>query len=581
MYEFGPFRLDPVSRQLLRNGTPVHLTSKSFDALQFLISRRGEVVGRDELLSAIWPRHDVDDASLTVAISVLRRALGETSRSRNYVETVARRGYRFNGRVRERAAEEFAKAQGTNGRLVQECSVDSIAVVPLINESKSPESDYLCDGITESIIDSLSQLSNLKVIARSTAFHYKGRDDARQIGEELRVQAVLTGHIRFLPNELIVNTKLVRTVDGAEIWKAQYDVPLANVMNVQEEIARDVSVKLRLYLTDEQMTSLGKRATENTNAYHLYLKGRYLWNQFQLKAVERGIDHFNRAISEDPDYALAYSGLADSYLRLASMYLSPKELLPQAKAAALKAVELDGTLAEARASLGLVKLWHDHDWAGAKKEYLRAIAFNTNAVIPHQGYGSYLLFIGRFRDAVGEYEVAQEIDPLSLQLYVDLGAALYMMGSYDESLKQLRKALELEPSYYPARYAVAWAHVQKADYHAAREELRLLCSSGEEAHLARGLLSYVCARSGNLKEAREIHRALESAAKGRYVPPYALTLSSLGVGDLDQALTWIEEVYYEHSYWLLWLNILPELEPLRRTPRFKAVLRNAGFNLPG
>lgn len=577
MYEFGPFRLDPVTRRLLRGENPVHLTSKSFDVLLFLVRRSGQVVDRDELLKAAWPRQGVEDSSLTVAVSVLRKALGETSHSRNYVETVARRGYRFNGRVKEIPADEQA-AEGGNGRPDQlKWVVASIAVLPLINESETPESDYLCDGITESIIDSLAQLSTLKVIARSTAFHYRGREDAERIGEELGVQAVLTGRVRFLTDELILRARLVKVADGSQVWEGRYNLSLSDVLDVQEEIARDLSVKLRLYMTDAQVTSLGRRSTENTEAYHLYLKGRYLWNQFHWKAVERGIAYFNQAIAADPDYALAYSGLADGYLRLAAMYLPPKQLLPLAKEAALKAVEADETLAEARASLGLVKLWHDHDWAGAKQEYLRAIALNPNAVIPHQGYGSYLMFLGRFGDAVGEYEVAQEIDPLSLQLYVDLAAAHFMMRSFDEAHKQLTKALELEPGYYPARYAIAWVHVAEGRHEAALQELRLLCSAGEKAHMAQGLLGYISALSGERQAARRIHRDLERAAQRGYVAPYALTLSSLGAGDRERALLWIEEVYEERSYWLLWLNILPELAELRRTSRFKTVLRKAGF----
>lgn len=578
MYEFGPFRLDPVARLLLRGESTVHLTSKSFDVLLFLVRRSGQVVDRDELLRAAWPGQGVEDSSLTVAVSVLRRALGETYHRRTYVETVARRGYRFNGRVREVAADAPGAAEGGDGRPGgRKWAVESVAVLPFVDEGEAAEYDYLCDGITESIIDSLAQLPGLKVIARSTAFHYRGRADARRAGEELGVQAVLTGRVRFTRDELTVRAGLVRVADGAEVWEGRYDLPVTGMMDVQEEIARDVSVKLRLYLTDEQMTSLGRRPTENTEAYRLYLKGRYLWNQFHPNAVERGIDYFNQAIAADPHYALAYSGLADAYLRLAAMYLPPKRLLPLAKEAALKAVGADGTLAEARASLGLVKLWHDHDWAGAKQEYLRAIALNPNAVIPHQGYGSYLLFLGRFSDAVGEYEVAQEMDPLSLQLYVDLGVALYMLRSYDEALGQFTKALELEPLYYPARYAVAWVHVQKGEHAAAARELRLLCSAGEDAHMAQGLLGYVCALSGDRREARRIHRGLEGAARRGYVPPYALTLSSLGAGDRERALLWLEEVYEERSYWLLWLNILPELAELRRAPRLKAVLRKAGF----
>lgn len=576
VYEFGPFQLDTLSRRLLRDGRQVQLTAKAFDILLLLVQRRRQIIGKDELLYSAWPGQLVDVNNLTVTVSLLRKALGETYRSRIYIETVSGRGYRFIGRVRKILTDEHDATESRQDSLsLLNGTVNSIAILPLFNESRHPQTDYLCDGITEWLIDNLSQLPKLKVIAWSTAFRYKGRKDIRQIGGELGVLAVLTGRVIQQQNNLTVSMELVKVADGSQIWGARYNRKLSDVMAVQEEIARDISAKLRL--GPEETKRLGKRYTENTKAYQLYLKGRYLWNQFDREAVERGIKYFKQAIAADPNYALAYSGLADAYLRLAAMYLPPKELLPKAKINALKAVEMDETLAEAHASLGLVKLWHDHDWAGAEKQYLRAIALNHRAVIPHQGYGSYLMFLGRFSDAIAEYEMAQELDPLSLQLYVDLGAALYMMRSYDSALEQFTKALGLEPRYYPARYAVAWIHVQRQDYASAINELRLLCAAGGENQMAQGLLGYVYAVSGETVAARKIHKELESMARRSYVPPYALALSCLGLGENERALRWLKKLYEERSYWLLWLNILPELEGLRSNQGFASLLKRIGL----
>lgn len=576
MYEFGPFRLDTLSRRLLRDGQRVRLTAKAFELLLLLVRRKGQIVGKAEMFEAVWPGQRLEENNLTVAISALRKALGESYHNRIYIETVSGHGYRFAGRVREVAPDE-AEARVRRGSSPTAGDVESIAVLPLVNEGSEPQIDYLCDGITEYVIDSLSRLPNLRVVARSISFRHRGWEDARQAGIELGVGAVLAGRILRQRGRLIISAELVNTGDGTQLWGERYDRELSDVLAVQEEIARDVTAKLRIRLTQEDSMLLGKRYTESTEAYHLYLKGRYLWNQFHREAVERGVEYFKQAIVVDPLYSLAYSGLADAYLRLAAMYLPPKELLPMAKDAALKAVEIDGTLAEARASLGLIKLWYEHDWASAGRDCRLAINLNPRAVIPHKCYGLYLMFLGHFEEAVTEYELAQELDPLSLQLYVEHGAALYTGGRYDAALEQFTKALGLEPRYYPARYAVAWVHVQREDYKEAVAELSPLCSAGEDVHLARGLLSYVHALLGERDEAGRILRELETTAQQRYVPPYAVALARLGLGDKEGALEQLEALYEERSYWLLWLNILPEFAVLRHDQRFVALLRRAGF----
>jgi non-specific serine/threonine protein kinase len=355
-------------------------------------------------------------------------------------------------------------------------AIDSIAVLPFANANGDPDTEYLSDGITESLINSLSQLPSLRVMSRNSVFRYKGRQtDAQAAGHELGVRAVLTGRVVQRGDNLSISTELVDARDNSHLWGEQYNRRLADLLSLQEDISKDVTEKLRLRLTGEDQKRLTKRYTQNTEAYQLYLRGRYEWNKRTQDSVKKSIEYFNQAIEKDPNYALAYAGLADVY-NVAAGYLdlSPKEIFPRARAAATKAVEVDDTLAEAHSALAMVKA-HDWDWAGAEREFQRAIQLNPGYATAHYFYGyADLCPMGRFEEAIAELKIAVELDPFSGIINTNLGGTLYYARKYDEAIAQCRKTLEIDPNFALAHVALAGVYEQKGMYEEALAELQKL-----------------------------------------------------------------------------------------------------------
>jgi TolB-like protein/Tfp pilus assembly protein PilF len=584
-YEFGPFRLIPVERRLLRDGRDVPLTPKLFDMLLLLVRRSGQLVRKEELMQEVWPDTAVQENNLTVSMSMVRKALGEGRDSVRFIETVPKSGYRFIARVREvrgggdDAAERHGGAPAAGGATQERGGViSSLAVLPLANTSNDPNLEYLSDGITETIINNLSQLPSLKVMARSTVFRYKGETSAPvEVARELGVQAVLVGRVLGVGDRLVVRVELVDAADGSQLWGEQYDRPLSDIFAVQVEIARHVSEKLRLRLTSEERKRLAKRYTDDAEAYQLYLKGRYFWNKFSKEWVEKGIEHFEQAIAVAPNYALAYAGLADSYFRLSDAYMPPKEALPKAKAAALRAIELDEELSEGHASLGLIKVYYDHDWAGAEVEYLRAIELNPNSSIAHQRYGSYLMYIERFDEAAAEYEQAHELDPLSQRINLGMAANMILMGRLEQADRQLRKTLELDPDYYPARHGLGVLRLRQGRYEESVAEFRRACQVEADAYPTMGFMGHVYALAGDVGAAREVLRRLEELSRQTYGSPYSLAVVHVGLGEYGRALDYLERLYEERNDWVVWFKHAPELDRLHSEPRFAELLRRIGF----
>jgi TolB-like protein/Tfp pilus assembly protein PilF len=464
------------------------------------------------------------------------------------------------------------------GIKARERVISSLAVLPLANTSDDPNLEYLSDGITESIINNLSQLPSLKVMARSTVFRYKGEKATPvEVARELAVRAVLVGRVLEMGDRLVVRVELVDAADGSQLWGEQYDRPLSDIFAVQGEIAHRVSEKLRLKLTSEERKRLAKRYTDNTEAYQLYLKGRYFWNKFSTEWVQKGIERFQQAIAIAPTYALAYAGLADSYFRLSDTYLPPNEALPKAKAAAMKAVELDEELSEAHASLGLIKTYYDHDWPGAETEYLRAIELNPNSSIAHQRYGSYLMYLNRFQEAAAEYDLAQELDPLSLRINLGVAANMIAMGQFDRANKQLQKTLELDPNYYPAHHGLGMLRLSQGRYEESIAEFQKACQLESGADVSLGLMGYAYGLAGKRSEAQEILGKLKESSARRYVSPYSFAVAHIGLGEKEQALNYLDKLYAERNDWLVWLNVAPEFDILRSEPRFLELLRRIGF----
>ncbi|HUE81829.1 MAG TPA: protein kinase [Pyrinomonadaceae bacterium] len=451
-------------------------------------------------------------------------------------------------------------------------AVNSLAILPLVNVSGSAETEYLSDGITESLINDLSQLSSLRVLARSTVFRYKGRDaDPLKVGRELGVEAVLTGRVEQRGDTLVVQADLVKVVDGSQLWGGRFNRRQSDVLAVQEEVSREIAGKLRPRLSGEEQRRLTKHHTENAEAYQLYLNGRFYWEKRTPEGLNRAIEYFREAIARDPNYALAYAGLADSYALLGVFHLPPGETFPKAREAALNALRIDDTLAEAHAALGHIKQQYEYDWAGAEREYKRAIELNPNYANAHHFYALYLTMMGRFDEGLAEIRRAQELEPFSLFIHANVGAVLSQARGYDEAISHLKKVLEMNPNFDHARSLLGFAYRQKGMYEEAISEYkkRAVPVSGGSG----GELGLAYALSGRRNEALKELDKLQELSKQRYVAPYNRAIIYAGLGDKDNALQWLERAYEDRSTRLVWIRLDPGLDKLRSEPRFAELLR--------
>jgi serine/threonine-protein kinase len=459
-------------------------------------------------------------------------------------------------------------------------AIDSIAILPLVDVNADPNVEYLADGLTEGLINSLSQLPHLKVKSRNSVERYRRRDvDAQAAGRELGVRAVLTGRVLERGDRLSVSVELVDTRSADHLWGGQFDRKLTEIQAIQENISTEISDKLRLKLSGEEKSRLAKHTTENTEAYQLYLKGRYYWNKWTEEGFTKGIDYFQQAIDQDPNFGLAHAGVADSYSLLAwTGQIAPKEGFPKAKAEATKAVELDDSLAEAHSSLGLVSECYDWDWSGAEREFKRAVQLNPNYATAHQWYGNYLADLGRFDEALAALKRAQEIDPLALVVNRDLGQALYHARRYDQAVEQLQKTLEMNPNFLPARVTLDQVYAKKGMYKELlaewQEKFTLLGNPDFAATLGE-----VYSASGYKGILQVWLSGTKEAAKTKYVSPYGIALAYAELGDRDQAFTWLETAYEGRDSKLVSLKVEPLFDALRSDPRFQDLLRRIGFTL--
>ncbi|MEK6282456.1 MAG: protein kinase [Acidobacteriota bacterium] len=460
-------------------------------------------------------------------------------------------------------------------------AISSIAVLPFVNDGADPAAEYLSDGITESLINSLSQSPTLRVMARSTAFSYKGRTvDPRQVGRELGVDAVLMGRVTQRGDALSIQADLVNVADGSQLWGEQYNRRLSDVLAMQREISQQISERLRLRLTGEEQHRATRRHTHDTEAYQLYLKGGYHLNKRTDEGTRRAIEFFQQAIERDPTYALAYVGLADSYLL--SDYLIPaRERFPKAKAAALRALEIDETLGEAHASLAAVRNWYEWDWTGAEREFRRAIELSPNHPTAHHWYGEYLANLGRFDESLAEYQRALDLDPLSLAISSDLGMVYYYARQYDRAIEHLRRLIEMDPNYTRAHVYLGQAYREKGMFEQALAEFGKGRVQEEDLHefgkTKAALIDAVKARGARGYWQKNLDLAKERARRGKRVYPSEMAVLHARVGDRDQAFKWFEKVYEEREPNLLWLKVAPDFDNLRSDPRFADLLRRLNF----
>jgi len=457
-------------------------------------------------------------------------------------------------------------------------AIDSIAVLPFANASGDASTEYLSDGISEGITDTLSQLPNLKVMSHTAASRYKRRDvDPLAAGRELKVQAVLTGRVIQHGDDLSIRAELVNTTDNSQIWGEQYDRKLSDVLAVQREIAGEISEKLRLRLSGAEKKQLSKQPTQNVEAYQLYMKGRYRWNRRDEESLKKAIEYFSQAIAKDPTYALAYAGVADCYVVLEDhRYMAPSEAIPKAKAAVLKALEIDPTLAEAHADLGTIKE-SEWDWSGAEKEYKRAIELNPNYATAYHWYALHLSRLGRLDEAMTEIQRAKELDPLSLIINLNVGIYSIRQRKYDQAIEELRKLMDMDPSYSGAHVFLAQAYELKKMYGESVSERQKAFQLEGDKELAEALQQGYAAAGYRGAVQNEI-RILEGRSKRKYVSPILIADNYVRLGEKERAFVWLERAYQEHSSNLGYLKMDPLYDPLRSDPRFQDLLRRIGLS---
>ncbi len=456
-------------------------------------------------------------------------------------------------------------------------TIDSLAVLPFSNIGGDADTEYLSDGITESLINNLSRLPQLRVLPRSTVFRYKGQQvDLSKIGRELKVRAVLTGRVVQRGDSLSIQTELVEVAGNSQLWGERYNRRLADIGAIEEEIAREISDKLRLRLTGEEQKGLARHPTENAEAYQEYLKGRYQWNRRTVSSLRTGVAHFENAIAKDPGFALAHAGLADSYGLIGEYDAAtpPRESYPKAKAAAQRALALDDTLAEAYTTLGLVQQDYEWDWAGAERSYKRAIELKPGYATAHQWYGEFLLGVGRFEEAIAAEKRAQEIDPLSLIIQSDLGRVYLWAGRYDEAMEQFRATLAMDPNFGIVHRFLGSAYTVKSRYPEAIREYQTAAKLMGGDLGSTSALGQVYGRTGRKAEAQKILGDLLERSKRGHVPAFAIATVYEGLGDKDRAFEWLEKAFEERSPIMAQnIKVDPRWDRLRSDPRFTDLLR--------
>jgi eukaryotic-like serine/threonine-protein kinase len=456
-------------------------------------------------------------------------------------------------------------------------TIESLAVLPFVNAGGDPNTEYLSDGITESLINSLSQLPHLKVMSRDSAFMYKGKEtDAQTVGRVLGVRAVLKGRVMQRGDDLEISTELVDARDNSHIWGQQYSRKPSDIFALQGELAKEITSMLRMRLSGEDDKRMTKSYTANPEAYQDYLKGRYWWNKRTGEGFNKGIEYSQQAIEKDPTYALAYTGLADSYSLLSDYgFVAPNDAFPKAKVAALKALQLDETLAEAHTSLAYVKTSYDWDWSGAEREFQRAIELNPTYATARHWHAGALSAMGRSEEAITENKRALELDPLSLVINRDMAQVFYAARQYNQAVEQVRKILEMDPNFTFAHLYLGLAYVQESMYKEGITECEkeLVVSPGNPYALSG--LGYAYAVAGRRAEAQKVLDQLNELSQQRHVPAVSRVRIYAGLGEKDKAFEWLEKSYEERSWGLrdTYIKVSPAYDPLRSDPRFQDLLR--------
>ena len=562
-YEFGRFSLDATGRVLSCEGRPVPLAPKIADILLLLVENAGNVVEKEELLKKVWPHEFVEEGSLSRNISVLRKALGDAAEGQEFIATIPKRGYRFTRKV-----QEILRASPAAGKTM-------LAVLPFENLSERKSQEYLSDGLTEEMITQLGKLNpeQLGVIARASAMRYKTtRKNVQQIGRELRVDYILEGSVRQAKSRVRITAELIQVADQTHLWCESYDRDFSDILGLQSDVARSIAhaIKVKLIPPGRHQPSA---ATIAPAAYQFYLKGRYLLNTRSHRALNESIRYYEQAIQIDPACAVAYAGLADSYLTLQDDgYLRTLEATARARRAASRALDIDETLAEPHISLAHA-YFHEFDWRAAEREFQRGIHLNPNNPFGHFYYSNYLAAMERFEEALTQAKCAESLDPVSLSASTNTAALLYLSGNYDESIRHSLRFLDFEPHDARAHEYLGRAYLEKQLIDQAIVAFRQAVEFARDSPRCLASLAHAYAVAGRKNQAMALLADLRRLGKKAYVCPFLLALVEVGLGHKDQAFTLLDVAYEQRSTDLPFVKINPRLAPLRADLRFHRLLQ--------
>ena len=617
VYEFGEFRLDAEGRLLSRHGKPVPLTPKAVDLLVVLVEARGNPVSKEDLLQKVWADATVEEGSLTSHISILRKALDDSTNEREFIETLPKRGYRFAAPVRETThdlpqaltshseaeltpagrgrtriistvliaiaallplgyfgAKRFlAMRQSQPGRLM-------IAVLPFQNLTGDPAQEFVSDGLTEEMITRLGELNyeQLGVIARTSAMTYKGTaKPVGQIARELGVNYIMEGSIRSWGQKVRISAQLISASDQTHLWSQNYERNAGDILALQSEVAQAIAKEIKIKLVPQARARLSGAVAVKPEAYDAYLKGRYFWYKRTEEGMRKGIEYFNQAIQGQPDYAAAYVGLADSYALLALRGVVPaKEAFPKARAAAQKAIDLDNALGDAYATMAHIRL-HEWDWAGLDQEFKRALELTPGNAMAYSWYSEYLTTMGRSDESIVVVAEAQKIDPVSAVVSTTLPHAYYFARRFDPAMEYLRKSLDLDPHHFMLHLRLGQVCIAKRMNQEAIEEMQKAVSDSGRSTEALAGLAQAYAAATMTGPMQQVIDELNRGTDMRYVSAYNVAKIYASLGDKTPTFAWLEKAYDEHNPDLIELKKEPCFDGMRSDPRFAALLRSMNF----
>ena len=600
-FRVGEWLVTQALNQIGSNGNSTRVEPKAMQVLVYLAEHPG-VVTKEQLISSVWPDVFVSEDVLPGCISALRKAFNDNARKPNVIETIHKSGYRLLQpvqRLNESRLAASVASTNSSRALAWKLAIlgvvlaalifaaftrsrrhyDSVAVLPFINASNDSETQYLSDGIAQQVVDDLSQLNAVKVMAWTSVSRYReAQGDVRAIGHDLGVKAVLTGTLQRQGDRVALQTELVDVSNGSQLWGQRYDQSVSDISDLQHHLSRDIADKLRLKLTGDQQQKIGHQYQASSQAYELYLKGRFFWGKRTKAGLQQGIQYFQQAIALDPNYALAYAGLADSYALLDDWgQTPPRDSFPKARAAAEKAIALDDSLAEAHVSLAMVRVSYDWDWTGAEQEFKRAIQLNPNYATAHQWYGMTLASLGRFEEGEAEVKRGQELEPLSPIVNMAVAEVYAWEGKHDEAIAQYKRVLELDPSFIGVYGNLAVSFEQKKMSREAFEVTKRQAELEGDTQLA-AEIEQAYSRSGTAGvTALELKTDLEEQKK-RYVNPVGIAEAYAELGDAPHALQWLEKGYEDHASGMQYLAVRSGFDAVRSDPGFRYWL--SVLNLP-